>query len=182
LITEKDLPPRYKINPDVTRDSAEVFGPPVAPVEPTRASCKELATNLWIQGAGIESASFAQTGFGDDIGSEIDAELESYRGDDAKKVMANARTLFTLCAKFKMQVKGAGRATIKVVSKPGPKIGDESVRAILTSPVWEGGSTLLAVRVGTEVVSILSSSARSNGGPAAAKQARLMVSRLTKSE
>jgi hypothetical protein len=179
LMTAKDLPARYKVDPAVVRDSAEAFNPAAKVVAPTRASCKELQTNLWIQAAGVDSASFAQTGFTDGVGSEIDAEIESYRAADSQKVMKNLRKLFSVCSTFKLAVEGAGRATINVVTKPGPKVGDESIRAVVTSPVWQGGTTLIAVRSGKEIVSVLSSSAKNNGGPAAAKQARLMVGRLS---
>jgi hypothetical protein len=181
LLTDSDLPDRYKANTNLQRDSAETFSPPAAVIAPTAASCKELESNLWIEAAGSDSATFAQTGFTDSYGSEVDAEIESYRGGDARTVMINLRKLFKICSTFKTTVEGAGRATVKVTTKAGPNVGDSSIRATVTSPVWEGGTTLIAVRVGSEVVSVLSSSAKNNGGATATKMAKLMVARLEQS-
>jgi len=178
LLTGKDLPGRYKATSNLQRDSAETYGPPAKTIPPTRASCKELESNLWIEAAGSDSATFAQTGFTDSYGSEVDAEIESYRGTDARTVMTNLRKLFKICSSFKTTVEGAGVATVKVTTKAGPKVGDGSISAVVTSPVWEGGTTLIAVRVGSEVVSVLSSSAKNNGGATATKMAKVMVARL----
>ncbi|HST82066.1 MAG TPA: hypothetical protein VLL08_10070 [Kineosporiaceae bacterium] len=181
LLTDKDLPARYKATTNLQRDSAETFSPPTKVIAPTAASCKELESNLWIEAAGSDSAAFAQTGFTDSYGSEVDAEIESYRGSDARAVMTNLAKLFKICSTFKTTVEGAGRATVKVTVKAGPNVGDSSIGATVTSPVWEGGTTLIAVRVGSEVVSVLSASAKNNGGATATKMAKLMVARLGQS-
>ena len=177
LPSTKDLPAGFKVSPDAVRDSADVFGPPSTATTPMSSACKNLDTNAWIAGAGIGEASFAQTGFTDSYGDEIDAEIDSFRDTDAQKVMTNLRKLFAACSKYKTTTSGTP-TTVKVVAKAGPRVGEDSVRAVLTSPVWTGGTTLVAVRVGNAVVSIVYSSSKSDLGAKAADLAATIAQRL----
>ena len=179
LLTKKDLPAGFKVSADLTRDSADGFGPKAKYVTPSKAACKHLDTNVWVNGAGIDSASFAQTGFTNSYGLEIDAEIDAYRGTDSTKVMTNLRKLFSVCASYKTTTPGAGKSTVKVTRKAGPKAGDASLQAVLTSPVWQDGSTLIAVQVGKSVVTVLYSSSKASAGKNAAKYVETMVKRLT---
>lgn len=61
LLTKADLPAGYKVAKDYVRDSAEVWGDKSKPTTPTKADCKHIDTNVWVNGAGIGSAAFAQT-------------------------------------------------------------------------------------------------------------------------
>lgn len=178
LITKKDIPAGFKVQPDLTRDSAEGFGPKGSNATPTKASCKHLNTNVWINGAGIDSAAFAQTSFKDSYGLEIDAEIDAYRGTDATKVMDNLDKLFKVCASYKTITPGAGKSTVKVTRKAGPKAGDASTKAVLTSPVWQDGSTLIAVQVDKSVITVLYSSTKAAAAKNAAKYAETMAKRL----
>jgi hypothetical protein len=179
LLTTKDLPAGFKVSPDLVRDSADGFGPlSTATASPTRSACKKLHTNVWIDGAGIGSASFAQTSFADSYSEEIDAEIDAFRGTDAQGVMTNLRKLFAACSKFKTTTPGIGHHTVKVVAKAGPRVGDDSIKAVLTSSAWQGGMTLVAVRVGNVVVSVLISWNKSDLGAKATNLAETMVKRL----
>jgi Tfp pilus tip-associated adhesin PilY1 len=178
LLTKSDLPAKFKVQKDLVRDTAEVFGERSKATTPTKATCKELDTNVWIGGAGVGSASFAQTGYIDGFGNEIDAEIDAYRGTDAELVMANLKKLFTVCSSYKTKTPGVGTTTVKVAHKAGPEAGDESIKAVLTSPAWAGGSTLVAVRVGKTVVSVLYSSSKIKASAAAANHAATMAKRL----
>jgi hypothetical protein len=178
LLTTKDVGSGFTVNKDLVRDSGDVFGPKTKTVSPTKAACKDVETNVWIDGAGIGSASFAQTGFKDSYGSEIDAEIDGFRGTSAEAVMANLKKLFTVCSSYKITVPGVPKGTVHLVAKPGSKVGDESVRAVLTSKVYEGGTTLVAIRVGKTVVSVLYSSSSSDLGAKGQKLAETMAKRL----
>jgi len=181
LLTKKDLPAGFKVSKDLVRDSADTFGPKSKAVKPSKAACKQLDTNVWIGGSGIGSVAFAQTGYTNSSGLEIDAEIDSYRGTDADKVMANLEKLFTVCSSYKTTTPGVGKSTVKVAQKAGPKAGDNSVKAVLTSPVWQDGSTLVAIQVGKSIVSVLYSSSKAAGSAKAAKLAETMAKRLTES-
>ena len=91
--------------------------------------------------------------------------------------MANLRKLFASCSKFKTTTSGTP-TTVKVAAKAGPRVGDDSVKAVLTSPVWQGGTTLVAVRVGKAVVSVLYSSPKSDLGAKATDLAATIARRL----
>ena len=178
LMTKKDLPAGFKISPDAVRDTANVFGPKSAPVKQTKADCTKLDTNAWVQGSGIGSASFAQTSFNDGFGDEADAEIDGFRGTDASTVMTNLRSLIKLCATYKTTTPGVGKTTVKVVTKAGPKVGDDSIRAVMTSKAWQGGTTLTAVKSGKSVITVLYSSSKSDLGAKAVTLAETMTKRL----
>jgi hypothetical protein len=178
LLTKKDLPAGFKVSKNLVRDTADAFGPAAKAVKPSKAACKQLDTNVWIGGAGIGSAAFAQTGYTNGSGLEIDAEIDSYRGTDADKVMINLEKLFSVCSSYKTTTPGVGKSTVKVVQKAGPKVGDNSIKAILTSPVWQDGSTLIAIQVEKSVVSLLYSSSKPVSATKAAKLAETMAKRL----
>jgi hypothetical protein len=159
LPTTKDLPKGFKLASDVTRNSADVFGPE-STTALKKAACKKLDTSAWIDVAGLGSAAFAQTGFKDSYGNEIYANIDTFRGTEASKAMANIRKMLTLCATFKTTTPGVGKTTVKVSTKADPKAGDESLNATLTSPVWQQGSALVAVRTGKTVITVLYSSSK----------------------
>lgn len=178
LLTTSDLPKGFKVTPDITLDSADVFGPKSAPAKLKKSDCAKLVTNAWVNGAGIGSAAFAQTGFTDSYGNEVDSELDSFRGTQAHQVMTNLRALFKICATFKSKTPGVANTTVKLVSGHGPKVGDDSLKATLTSPSWQGGQTLSAVQVGQTVVTVLYSSSKGVGGKAVT-YSKTMADRLS---
>jgi hypothetical protein len=182
LPTAKDAPAGFKVERDMLRDSVDGFAEAVPAAPLKRSSCKELDTSLWTSGSGIESASFAQTSFTDRQSNQIYAMIESYRGNDAETAMTNLRKLFRLCARYRTTLDGVGRVTVKLVIKAGPKVGDGSIRAVQTSPELAGGVTLIATRSGNEIVSVLVSAIKNDGGVQGAKLTRLMIRRLTQSQ
>jgi hypothetical protein len=179
LLTAKDVPSGFKVDKGFVRDTADVFGPDAKVVPPAKSACKQLDTNVWVSGAGYGSASFAQTSYKSSFGGEIDAEIDGFRGTDSASVMDNLRKLYKLCPSFKITVPGVGKATMKLTSKAGPKVGDESIAATLTSETLKGGTTLAAIRVGTSVVSVLYSSPNKDQGAKALKLAETMAGRLS---
>jgi hypothetical protein len=100
------------------------------------------------------------------------------RGTTAETVMANLKKLFKVCSSYKITVPGAPKGTVNLVAKAGTKVGDESVKAVLTSKVYQGGTTLVAIRVGKSVVSVLYSSSSSDLGAKGQKLAETMAKRL----
>jgi hypothetical protein len=172
-----DLPPGFKVNVPLVRDSQDVFAPPSTAPAARRAACRRLAGTAWIEAAGVGAASFAQTGFRDSYGEEIDAEIDTFRGNEAALVMARLRKVFAACSAFNMTTSGL-HTVVKAATKAGPAVGDESVKAILTAAVWQGGETLAAIRVGNTVVSVNDSTSKSDLGAAAARIAARIARRL----
>jgi uncharacterized protein YceK len=178
LLTAKDVPSGFKVDKDFVRDTADVYGPKAKIVAPSKAACKQLDTNVWVGGSGVGSASFAQTSYKSSFGGELDAEIDGFRGTDSSTVMTNLHKLLKLCPSFKITVPGVGKATMKLSTKAGSKVGDESIKAVLTSATLKGGTTLVAIRVGTSVVSVLYSSPGKDQGAKALKLAETMAERL----
>ncbi len=176
LPTGNDVPAGFTLNADNVRDTGDVFDPPSTASKPLPASCPDLEVNAWISVTGIGSASFAQTGFRASDG-EIDAEIDTFRGSDPALVMARLRQVFAACRTYQTKVSGS-TAPVTVAVKPGPTGGDESIRAVLTSPAWDGGQTLVAIRVGNAIVSVLYSSARADLGARASSIAATVATRL----
>jgi hypothetical protein len=56
--------------------------------------------------------------------------------------------------------------------------GDEAIKAVIVSPVFQGGETLVAVRMGSHVITTLYSSSGSDLGSPAVGYARQIAHRL----
>ena len=176
LVGLKALPAHFKVSSAGVRDTADVFGPPTNPSPVSHPNCTQLDGNRWVTVAG-QAPAFALTDFVDSFGNEVLPEVDSYRGTDAKAVLTAYRKLFAACKKYKTKASGP-LATVSVVIKPGPKVGDESFRAVATSPTYSGGTTYVAVRVGTSVVTVIYSSTSKDLGAKASSLAASMARRL----
>lgn len=143
------LPKGYKANADATRDS----GKELAPVAGGGAvgACGALEQTGWVRIAGIESASFAQGDFLNPKREEFSQEVDTFQGSGAQTVMTRIQQAFTRCAHFTDSDSGS---PVPVKVKSGPIAGSDglSIKAVLTSDHWDGGTTLVATRVGNSVI------------------------------
>ncbi|MCM2428068.1 hypothetical protein [Streptomyces sp. RKAG337] len=143
------LPKGYKANADGTRDS----GLDLAPVAKDGAAgaCGALEQTGWIRVSGIESASFAQGDFLNAKREEFTQEVDTFRGSGAVTAMTRIQQAFTRCAHFTDSGSGS---PVPVKVKSGPIAGSkgQSIKAVLTSDQWDGGTTLVATRVGNSVI------------------------------
>src|SRR5205814_1109741 len=57
----------------------------------------------------------------------------------------------THCAHFKDTSNGT-TASVTIKTTKVPKVGDQTLKAVLSAPEWEGGTTLVATRVGNTVI------------------------------
>lgn len=140
-----------------------------AATPPGKLACSRLDTTGWVDLSDIGSVSFAQSDFIDkSISEEYAQEIDEYQGVAAKKVMAALRKVATRCRTFPDQQTSS---TVTVKLGKGPSLGDDSLSFTLTSPRWQGGTTLEAIRIGTAVVTVLYSAVNGNG----AAQADVLV-------
>lgn len=152
LLPVGELPKGYKADPHATRDSGTAFGPAAskAPLD-LAGACPKLEASAWIQTAGIEGAAFAQGDFANASQEEFNQEADSFRGNDAQTVMLRLGQVLKHCAHFTDKSNGTSAAvTIKTTTVP--KVGDQTLKAVLSAPEWEGGTTLVASRVGNVVI------------------------------
>ncbi|MFI9105605.1 hypothetical protein ACIGXA_34380 [Streptomyces fildesensis] len=143
------LPKGYKADADGTRDS----GLDLAPVAKDGAAgaCGALEQTGWIRISGIESASFAQGDFLNAKREEFTQEVDTFRGSGAVTAMTRIQQAFTRCAHFTDSGSGSP-VPVKVKSGPIAGSNGQSIKAVLTSDQWEGGTTLVATRVGNSVI------------------------------
>lgn len=177
LLPASALPKGFTKSSDGARDSGDSFGPASsATVAPDKA-CEMLMSTGWIQASGIESASFAQNDYADSYSNQFAQEIDTFRGSDAKTVMAHLSQVFTKCATFEDN-SDQGKAAVKITSSPVTGLGDEAVKAVMTSPAWDGGETMVAARVGKTVVTTFYSSSESDKGEAVMDLTKQLVSRV----
>ncbi|MGP8304133.1 hypothetical protein ACTPOK_40770 [Streptomyces inhibens] len=146
------LPKGYKADPQATRDSGKAFAPPSSSSAVDLAgACPKLEASAWIQTSGVESASFAQGDFANASQEEFNQEIDGFRGADAQTVMTRLEQVLKHCAHFKDTSNGT-TASVSIKTTKVPKVGDQTLKAVLSAPEWEGGTTLVATRVGKVVI------------------------------
>ena len=84
---------------------------------------------------------------------------------------------FGKCSSFSYQASGATvSSTLKRSQLPGE--GDDAIKAVIVSPTYDGGETVVAIRVGSQVITTLDSSSGSDLGSQAVSYAEQIVQRL----
>ncbi|MGI8334861.1 hypothetical protein ACRYCC_33325 [Actinomadura scrupuli] len=178
LLPASAMPKGFRLNADGVRNTGDSVSPPSSSPVPQGKVCGMLMETSWIRAAGIEGATFAQNDYGDPgQTSQIAQEIDTYHGDDAQKTMAALRKAFAGCKTFTEKTNGM-TAKVKLVGSAVQGTGDEGIKAVATSPVWEGGLTLAAVRVGNVVITTLYSSSHKDKGAAAVTMAEAIAKKV----
>jgi len=161
-----ELPQGFRVTADGPQDSGAELGTDPVSAAPAHPDCDRLeGGNAWVTALG-RPAAFAQTEFRDGSGSQILAEVDAYRGGQARSVVAGYRRLFAACRTF-TYTEGSTHARVSLGAQPGPAVGDESLRAVLRTPSFEGGVTVVVVRVGQLVTTVYDNSTAKDLGAAA---------------
>ncbi len=148
------LPSGYAVNSSATLDSGSSYQSPSASATAS-PKCVNLEATGWVNLAGYESVSFAQNDYVNNGSSEEFAqEVDAYEGSTAQTVMANLAKLGTTCPSF---TDSSTSSTVKVAAATGTSLGDGTVTITLTDSSWSSSETLVAVRVGQNVISVLNS-------------------------
>ena len=148
------LPSGYAANSSATLDSGSDYQSPSASATAS-PKCANLEATSWVNLAGYESVSFAQSDYVNNGSSEEFAqEVDAYEGSTAQTVMANLAKMAATCPSFTDSGTGS---TVKVAVATGTTLGDGSVTITLTDSSWSSSETLVAVRVGQNVISVLNS-------------------------
>jgi hypothetical protein len=165
---------------DGAADSGGTFLDPSTP-STAESDCATLETTGWMQATGYKGGvSFAQGDYANkDQTAEIAQAIDAFQGHTAETVLKSLKSVATECAAFTdtdehAKVTVAGRAT--------SGLGDEAYTMTLTSGHWENGTTLLAVRTGTSVITVLSTAGSDNGTATAKKVATRILGSLKDAE
>ncbi|GHD95739.1 hypothetical protein [Streptomyces naganishii] len=167
--------PGFAVDPSAARDSGDTYAPPsTAPA--AKPDCAKLDGTGWIGITGVTGVSFAQNDYvnkntSEDIGQEIDA----YRGTTAADVLKAVEKTAGACHGF---TDSQTHSRVKVTGRAVSGLGDGAYTLTLTDPAWENGTTLIAARSGTDVVSVLSTDGHDNGAATARKLAERLVGAL----
>jgi hypothetical protein len=154
----------------VTQDSS-------TPVAASKV-CNLLTGTSWILAAGVDSATFAQNDYLDGGHTqEIAQEIDTFSGSDATKVMSGLWQAFGHCRDFTQHYNGMTARTALVRSRPA-SAAYAAIKAVQTSPTFTGGTTLVAIRTGNAIVTVLYSSASKNEGAAALTLAEQIAQRV----
>ncbi|MEU6476001.1 hypothetical protein ABZ858_03745 [Streptomyces sp. NPDC047017] len=169
------FPPGFVSDPGATRDTGDTYAQPTTR-SAAKPDCGALEGTAWVGVTGIGGVSFAQGDYVDKATSaEIAQEIDVYRGTTAATVLKDVEKVAAACASFtdsdtQSRVRARGRATAG--------LGDEAYTITLTDSSWENGTTLIAVRRGTAVITVLSTDGHDDGAATAKKLARRITGSL----
>jgi hypothetical protein len=161
---------------DGAADSGSAFIDPPAK-STAKTDCGKLGNTYWLDVTGLKGGvSFAQADHANqDQTEEVTQELDGFRGTTAQTVMKDIRAVAAACATY---TDTQAHAKVKVTGKETPGLGDEAYTLTLTSSAWENGTTLIAARVGTTVLTLMSTAGPDNGAAAGQKVAAQVATSL----
>lgn len=181
LLPVSDMPNGYSVNKPSTVYDGEAL--PVDTPSPVPASqiCDTLSQTAWVRAAGINTADFAEADFlNSSHTEEISEEIDAFPGTDAQTVMTALWQAFGSCKNFTQSSNGVtATVTLTRSALDGMPAG---IRAVEVSPQFQGGETLVAIRVGYAIVTVLDSSEGSDNGSGAVSMAERIASRLSAAE
>src|SRR5262249_58511731 len=105
----------------------------------------------------------------------IAQEIDVYPGMAALTVMRRLGAISAACPGY-TDAQTRSRATVS--EQASPRLGDGGYVITVTDPAWRSGSTLVAARVGTAVVTVLSTDGADNGHASAMRLASSLVAVL----
>ena len=157
--------PSLQADPSATRNSGTDFQEPGTSAVAKPAACNDLDQTNWTSSTGIAESSSAAADFHNSYGTEFYEEVSAYQGSGATEELAALKKVFAECRTHKVTANGSPYTEhIKVTALSG--LGDEAVEAVLSSPDYTGGETLVAIRTGKEVVGVLYNDQKSSGAKA----------------
>jgi hypothetical protein len=158
------MPPGFTLDPTGSRDSGTFFQLPTTPSATATPDCTLLDGTAWVELAGQGAVSFAQNDYLDSAKNEIAQEIDVYQGVIAQTVMTRLQQVFAACATYKTNDQGT-TVTVHVVTSAAPDLGPDAIKAVVTSPSWQGDTTMVAARASNAVVTAFySSSAEGKSG------------------
>ena len=167
----------YAVDGAGVRDSGPMYQEPSnSPVSPSKPDCTKFSGTGWITVTGDGGVSFAQNDYANkNTSAEIAQEIDVFRGTNAATVLQHLAKATAACPTFKDT---DTKTMVKVKGAATTGLGDEAYTVTLTDPAWQNGSTLIAVRRGTAVVTALSTAGHDNGLATAKKLAARVTGAL----
>jgi hypothetical protein len=169
------FPRGYARYPAGTRDTGPGYQEPAA-AGVAKPKCRLLGATSWTSITGISGVSFAEDAYINKASSsEIAQEIDVYRGTTSRAVMRKLATVGTACPWYTDPQTGS-RATVS--ERASPRFAEGGYVITVTDPAWRSGTTLVAARAGTAVVTVLSTDGADNGHSSAMGLAAQLVAVL----
>jgi hypothetical protein len=178
LLPARSLPGGYKVDRSGTRNTGSQLPSDTAQPVPASQVCQAFTQTSYIRAAGINTNDFAQTSYiTADQSQEIAEEIDIFTGTDAQRAMTTLWQEFGKCASFSYPSNGTTASSTLTRSRlPGQ--GDDAVKAVIVSPVFQGGETIAVIRVGAQIITTLDSSSGKDLGSPAVGYAEQIAQRL----
>lgn len=178
LLPASAMPQGYRIDSSGTRNSGQALPQDTPQHMSASQACNLLTGTSWIVASGISSSDFAENDYlNASKTEEIAQEIDYFQPGDATKVMSRLWQAFGHCRSFTQQSAGTTAKTSLIRTRLR-RVGDGGLKAVELSPVFEGGTTLAAIRVGDVIVTCLDSSAGKDEGAAAVTLATRIARRV----
>ena len=169
------FPRGYVRDPAGTRDTGPGYQQPTA-TSVAKPECGLLGATSWTSITGISGVSFAQNAYVDRVSSsEIAQEIDVYPGKASRAVMQKLGAVATVCPWYTDAQTGR-RATVG--EQASPRFAEGGYVITVTDPAWRSGTTLVAARAGTAVVTVLSTDGADNGHASAMRLASQLMAVL----
>ncbi|MFF6805548.1 hypothetical protein [Streptomyces sp. NPDC012616] len=169
------FPSGFAPDAGLARDTGDTYQAP-ATKSAAKPHCADLAATSWISLTGVEGVSFAQSSYvNKNTSAELDQEIDVYRGTTGADVLKDLAAVVAACPSY---TDSDTHSKVKVTGAATAGLGDEAYTITLTSGAWETGTTLIASRTGTAVVSVLSTDGADNGAASAKKLAAHVLASL----
>jgi hypothetical protein len=165
----------FAVDSSGARDSGDTYTTPSS-AGASKPECSKLDGTAWIGVTGVTGVSFAQNDYvSKNTSEDIAQEIDVYRATTAADVVKSLEKIAAACPTF---TDSQTHSTVKVSGTPTAGLGDAAYTITLTDSAWENGTTLIATRVGTAVVSVLSTDGHDNGAATAKKLTARIVASL----
>ncbi|WP_316743244.1 hypothetical protein [Streptomyces sp. MK7] len=178
LAPASSFPAGFVPVPQGASDSGGEFVTPQTE-SPGKPDCTKLGTTAWVSVSGARGGvSYANDDYvNKDKTAEITEEIDEFPGTAAATAMKGIRGIPATCPSY---TDTDLHGTVKVSGRSTTGLGDEAYTITLTSGAWDNGTTLIAARQGTSVVTVLSNDGHDNGAATAKKLTQRIVASLKK--
>jgi hypothetical protein len=178
LLPASSLPTGFKEDPSATQDSGSAQPSDTAAPMTGSQVCDVFAQTGFIRAGGITAGDFAQSDYVTaDKNQEIALEIDAFTGTDAQQVMTTLWQELGKCSSFTYTNNGTKVSNTLTRSRLAG-VGDDAFKAVDMSPVYSGGETVVAVRVGSQIITTVYSSSGNDVGSAAVGYAEQIAQRL----
>jgi hypothetical protein len=177
LLPASSMPKGYKVG-SATRNTGSQLPSDTAQPMPASQVCQAFTQSSYIRTAGIATNDWAVADYLNAPQThEIIEEIDIFTGTDAQKAMAKLWQQFAKCSSFSYPSNGTTASSTLTRSRlPGE--GSDAMKAVIVSPLFDGGQTIAAIRVGSQIITTLDSSPGNDLGSQAVGYAEQIAQRL----